>query len=104
MTKLNLTLGIILSLGSVGCAGLSGQASGGLTAIPESPRGIDTLWVAPATESRSGVAGTLRRTDAQASRADLWNPAPAGSGRDARTERGPRGGLYVSDASSGIAF
>lgn len=104
MTKPNLTFAIIVSLGLVGCGGLGAQTTGSLTAAHDSARGVDSLWAAPTSDSTAGVTGTLVRADAGASRGDLWNPAPAQRAQSARTERRPSGGLYVSDASSGIAF
>jgi hypothetical protein len=107
MTKSNLTFAIILSLGAVACGGVGVQTTGSLNAVHDSARGVDSLWEASVTHADAGVAGTLGRTDPSASRADLWNPAPRGSTAsrgDGSDQRRPSGGVYVSDASSGIAF
>ena len=44
MSKQLLTLGIILSLGTVGCAGFGVQQGSGLTARLQSEQGLDNLW------------------------------------------------------------
>ena len=44
MSKQLLTLGIILSLGTVGCAGFGVQQGSSLTARLQSEQGLDNLW------------------------------------------------------------
>ena len=44
MSKQLLTLGIILSLGTVGCAGFGVQQGSSLTARLQHEQGLDSLW------------------------------------------------------------
>jgi len=46
MNKQLLTLGIVLSLGTVGCAGVGVQRGSSLNAQVQDERGLDNLWVA----------------------------------------------------------
>jgi len=96
MNQSLLSIGIILSLGSAGCAGFGLQSSSSLRAEYVAERGIDELWTpthtvtaegaepplyaeqelgslwdAPRT-GPSGVAGTGEETSRSG---DLWNPA-----------------------------
>ncbi len=80
-----LTIGILLSLASVGCAGLGAQPSSGLTAQlrNRTGQGVDTLWDQAAETPRQGLesphyAGGL---------GSLWVPAsePMGSVTEAPT-------------------
>ena len=95
MNQSLLTLGIVLSLGSVGCAGFGLQSSSSLSSAHRAERGVDGLWeAAPAAASsaeapryaeqglgdlwESGADEPLGEVDAgyDAERgSDLWNPA-----------------------------
>ena len=101
MSKSLLTLGIILSLGTVGCASVGVPQGTSYASVRDSDRGVDTLWQADPTASRAGVAGVVDGASGT-ERADLWNPAPRTE--PARADERPKGGLYVSNPSSGIAF
>jgi len=46
MNKQLLTIGIVLSLGAVGCAGFGVQHGSSLTAQVQNEQGLDNLWVA----------------------------------------------------------
>ena len=97
MSKQLLTLGIILSLGTVGCAGFGVQQGSSLTARLQSEQGLDNLWSssepaptegfdAPAyadqglgnlwitTESRE-TAGGEKRFYANQNLGNLWSSA-----------------------------
>jgi hypothetical protein len=100
MSKSLLTLGIVVSLASVGCAGVSPRST--VASVHHSAPGIDRLWDRDAHEARAGVAGTVRQDHTHTPRADLWNPAS--SPAPARPGEKPEGVVYVSDAASGIAF
>ena len=96
MNKSLLIIGIILSLGSVGCAGFGLQHNSSLTAQLNQDRGVDSLWLASKQAPAQGVEPSLyaeqqlgalwdtrRQTPegvaasgAEKSRgADLWNSA-----------------------------
>ena len=97
MGKQALTLGIVLSLGTAGCAGLGLQQSSSLSSQAQQQRGLDDLWVAPQEgpgqgfESRHYAGqglGTLwgdepkeepsvvyAGTGTRRTGGDLWNPA-----------------------------
>jgi hypothetical protein len=117
MNKQVLTLGIILSLGSVGCAGLGSSQSSTLPAQVRSEQGLDQLWFAAPRPASEGLEtpryadqglGTLWGDGAalpeplgvQGSReevngGDLWNPASVvrswetRQGADSQPPRGP---------------
>ena len=97
MNKPLLTLGIILSLGTVGCAGFGVQQSSSLSSQFQKQQGLDALWSATETPTKPGLEtpryadqtlGNLwndgledleavRGDDPSQSRTsgDLWNPA-----------------------------
>lgn len=102
MSKPLLTLGIILSLGTVGCASVGAPQGTSYASVRDADRGVDALWQADRSASRAGVAGVVDGSSANETRADLWNPA-TGTEPASADER-PKGGLYVSNPSSGIAF
>ena len=102
MSKPLLTLGIILSLGTVGCASVGVPQGTSYASARNADRGVDTLWQADRSASRAGVAGVVDGASASETRADLWNPAPRTE--PANADERPKGGLFVSNPSSGIAF
>lgn len=71
MNKALLTIGIILSLGSMGCAGFGLQQSSNLSAQFRQEQGIDPLWTAETPPSQGGLE-TPRYADQDLG--DLWNP------------------------------
>ena len=95
MNKSLLTIGIIVSLGSVGCMGLGVQHSSNLTARIHAERGVDDLWAeadAPPTGAETPLYSEQTLGDLWDSSedrplgvadpgydpergADLWNPA-----------------------------
>jgi len=97
MSKQLLTLGIILSLGTVGCAGFGVQQGSSLTARLQSEQGLDNLWSssepaptegfdAPAyadqglgnlwtTTENADAAGGERRFYANQNLGNLWSSA-----------------------------
>lgn len=97
MNKQVLTLGIILSLGSVGCAGLGVQHNSSLSAQIQSEQGVDGLWFVKQEPAGQGLElpryadqdlgglwnGTEEAAASAPSRAprqwgglgDLWNPS-----------------------------
>lgn len=78
MNKQLLTLGIILSLGTVGCAGFGVQQSSSLTGQLRQEQGLDNLWAA---EEQPPTGGLEAPRYANRSVLDLWDgaePAPEG--------------------------
>lgn len=129
MNKQLLTLGIILSLGTVGCAGFGVQQSSSLTSQFQKQQGIDALWSSteevpgqgletPRYADQSlgdlwndGVEGleAARGDDSAQSRTggDLWNPASVT--RSWETNRGEtgtpsRGLLFGASSGGGIRY
>ena len=70
MNKQVLTLGIILSLGSMGCAGLGVQHNSSLTAQIRSEQGVDGLWFVKQEPAGQGLEPP-RYADQDLG--DLWN-------------------------------
>jgi hypothetical protein len=70
MNKQLLTLGIVLSLGSVGCAGFGVQQGSSLTAQLQQDHGVDDLW----SSSEKAPVGALEAPlYAEQSLGGLWN-------------------------------
>ena len=57
MNKQLLTLGIVLSLGTVGCAGVGVQQGSSLAAQVQDGQGYDNLWVARDKAPTGGLDG-----------------------------------------------
>ena len=96
MNKSVLTIGIVLSLGTVGCAGVGVQQGPSLTAHAQTEQGLDRLWVAREEVPTQGLeAGPY----AEQGLDGLWDPreAPLASGRATRSfaDRG-LGSLWTS--------
>ncbi|MBT8469718.1 MAG: hypothetical protein HKN10_00590 [Myxococcales bacterium] len=70
MNKPLITLGILLSLGTVGCAGFGVQQSSSLSSQLQKQQGLDGLW--SATEQAPGQGLETPRY-ADQSLGDLWN-------------------------------
>lgn len=70
MNKSVLSIGIVLSLGTAGCAGFGLQQSSSLGAQYQQERGVDPLWTA--TEDPPGQGLETPRY-AQQGVGDLWN-------------------------------
>ena len=89
MNKSLLSIGIILSLGSVGCAGLGVQQNSSLSGHYQAERGVDELW---STSEEAPPKGAETPLYAEQALGDLWDassPNPDGvvdPGYD--TERG----------------
>jgi hypothetical protein len=77
MSKELLTLGIILSLGTVGCAGLGGQQASSLSAQIREDHGLDSLWM-PA--ERAPSRGLETPHHAGQGLGALWNNEESGPG------------------------
>lgn len=76
MSKQLVIIGIILSLGTVGCAGLGSQQASSLTAQARQERGLDNLWM----PSKSARTGGLEPTHyAGEGLGTLWEPRDAPS-------------------------
>ncbi len=125
MNKPLLTLGIILSLGTVGCAGFGVQQSSSLSSQFQKQQGLDELWSATEQAPAQGLETpryadqslgdlwnegvedleAVRGDDSPQSRTggDLWNPASVS--RSWETTRGETGtpsrSLLFGDSSSG---
>ena len=125
MNKPLLTLGIILSLGTVGCAGFGVQQSSSLSSQFQKQQGLDALWSATETPPAQGLETpryadqslddlwndgvedleAVRGDDSVQSRTggDLWNPASVT--RSWETNRGETGtpsrSLLFGDSSGG---
>lgn len=117
------TLGIILSLGTAGCAGLGSQQASSLTAQVRKEQGLDGLWmeerkpargIEPQSFAGSGLGGLWDRDEPGTSPAqdrayyqsrsggDLWNPASVTRSWESKRPRlgsGISEGLLFSDAS-----
>ena len=70
MNKQLLTIGIVLSLGTVGCAGLGVQHGSSLTAQVQNEQGLDNLWVASEKASTEGLEAPVY---AEQGLGALWN-------------------------------
>ena len=94
MNKPLLTIGILLSLGTIGCAGVGVQPSSSLTAQFQNrtAQGLDELWDEAAEPPRLGLESPQLRRGA-------WRPLDGDTGADplgrgsredpARVSRGP---------------
>ena len=129
MNKPLLTLGIILSLGTVGCAGFGVQQSSSLSSQFQKQQGLDELWSAAEQAPAQGLETpryadqslgdlwnegvedleAVRGDDSPQSRTggDLWNPASVS--RSWETTRGETGTpsrslLFGDSSSSGIWY
>jgi len=69
MNKSLISIGIILSLGSVGCAGFGVQQSSSLAGQHRAERGVDELWSASEEAPPQGADTPLY---AEQSLGDLW--------------------------------
>lgn len=58
MSKQLLTLGIVLSLGTVGCAAVGQQQGSSLSAQAQTERGLDSLWSSAEREPSQGLRTT----------------------------------------------
>jgi hypothetical protein len=90
MSKQLLTLGIVLSLGTVGCAGFGVQQGSSLTAQFQNERGLDKLWTSREETPTAGLEAPL---SADQGLGDLWNPQE--NGQEAETSGSDRG-FYMS--------
>ena len=70
MSKQVLTLGIVLSLGTVGCAGVGLQQGSNLTARVQTEQGLDELWSATEAAPAQALEPPLY---AEQGLATLWN-------------------------------
>lgn len=128
MNKSLLSIGIILSLGTVGCAGFGLQQSSSLGTQYQQDRGVDALWTASeeapaqgletpryAQQSLGGLwnEGVDRpegvRDDASSQtpkRGDLWNPASVSRSWELNEsgERDPLRGLLFGETRDGIWY
>ena len=129
MNKSVLSIGIVLSLGTVGCAGFGVPQSSSLAAQYQQERGVDPLWTA--TEERPGQGlekpryaqqgvgalwyesveapeGVLEGSAADAPKgSDLWNPASVSRSWETSDEpdRAPsRGFLFGETLRDGIWY
>ena len=81
-----LTIGIILALGSVGCAGLGIQHSSSLTPQYRADRGVEELWwTAPSTS----YEGLEPRIYAEQELNALWDPTEHAPPQPAESSQGP---------------
>ena len=117
-----LSIGIILALGSVGCAGLGVQHNSSFTAQHRAQRGVDDLWAEagpaptgadtplyseqvlgdlwdPGRETPMGVVDSGYDEERGA---DLWNPASVT--RSWESENAPSGKAYRFSKSSGRSW
>ena len=124
MNKSLLSIGIILSLGSMGCAGFGVQHGSSLTTQFNPDRGLDSLWTASEPVSPGGAEPSLyaeqqlgalwdspretpeaaAATGTEKSRgADLWNPASVARSWEPRRPNPPSqvGIRRLSSSSNG---
>ena len=90
MSKQLLTLGIVLSLGTVGCAGFGVQQGSSLTAQFQNERGFDNLWTSSEETPTAGLEAPLY---ADQDLGDLWSPRENGQEAEAS---GGETGFYVT--------
>lgn len=90
MSKQLLTLGIVLSLGTVGCAGFGVQQGSSLTAQFQNERGLDNLWTSREETPGAGLEAPLY---ADQGLGDLWSPQE--NGHEAEASGGDQG-FYVT--------
>jgi hypothetical protein len=119
-----LSIGIILSFGTVGCAGLGVQHNSSLTGQYRAERGLDNLWSATdeapgkgaetplyaeqslgdlwdsAVESPDGVADSGYQSGRGG---DLWNPASVTRSWESSTEP-KRPGYRLGESSSSLWY
>ena len=95
MSKQLLTLGIILSLGTVGCAGFGLQSNSSLSSRLHAERGVDTLWIRSEEGAPQGSDPTLY---AEQELGELWDEgySPEPSLADARYDVERQGDLWNS--------
>ena len=72
MNKQLLTIGIVLSLGTVGCAGFGVQQGSSLTAQFGNEQGLDDLWY---TTKEAPTKGVDAPAYAEQGLGNLWNPS-----------------------------
>jgi len=129
MNKSLLTVGIILSLGTVGCAGFGVQQTSSLSGQFQNQRGLDGLWSATEQAPSQGLetpryadqslgelwneevegVETVRGDDPSQRRTggDLWNPADVTRSWESsrgETETPSRGLLFGESANGGIWY
>ena len=100
MNKQLLSLGIILSLGTVGCAGFGVQQSSSLTGQIRQDQGLDNLWAA---EEQPSAGGLEAPRYANRSVLDLWDgaePAPEGAADPGYSQSRSGGDLWNSASVS----
>ena len=89
MNKQLLTIGIVLSLGTVGCAGLGVQHGSSLTAQVQAEQGVDGLWF---SAERPPTQGLKTPRYAGQGVGDLWGTGEANAGLsqgiEVETQRG----------------
>jgi hypothetical protein len=90
MSKQLLTLGIVLSLGTVGCAGFGVQQGSSLTAQFQNERGLDNLWTSREETPTAALEAPLY---ADQGLGDLWSPRENGQEAEAS---GGETGFYVT--------
>ena len=90
MSKQLLTLGIVLSLGTVGCAGFGVQQGSSLTAQFQNERGLDNLWTSSEETPTAGLEAPLY---ADQGLGDVWSPQE--NGHEAEASGGDQG-FYVT--------
>jgi hypothetical protein len=90
MNKSLLTIGIVLSLGTVGCAGVGVQHASSLTPQVQQEQGVDNLWFAA---ERTPTEGLDTSTYAEQGVGTLWN---------AQEESQTSGGVIGSFADRGL--
>ena len=123
MSKQLLTLGIVLSLGTAGCAGFGLQQGSSLSAQLQQERGLDSLWSSSEEAptggleaplyAEQGLGGLWTRSaepapvvdgisDQARSSGDLWNPVSVARSWEVEgagpASRPPRG-LHLSNSS-----
>mgnify|MGYP001817341069 FL=1 len=70
MNKSLISIGIILSLGSVGCAGLSMSSPSVLSSQLRAERGVDSLWISSEESTPQGAEPPLY---AEQELGELWD-------------------------------
>lgn len=94
MNKSVLSIGIVLSLGTAGCAGFGLQQSSSLGAQYQQERGVDPLWTA---SEQAPARGLETPRYAQQSLGGLWDrgvEAPEGALDDSSAQRSTGGDLW----------
>jgi hypothetical protein len=90
MNKQALTFGIVLAIGTMGCAGFGLQQGSSLSAQLEQTQGLDKLWSSAVRVSAQGLEAPLY---GEQELGDLWNHSEQAAISAGETEFAEQGAL-----------